>query len=421
MMRRSLSACAALLSTVWLASCQTSVQWPWRDPGGLKLGSLLPITGDLAQYGRPMQETAELLVETVNACGGVQGLPVRLVAADDETKPDRGVAAMTKLAEVDRVAGVVGAAASNVSDAALTLAVNNRVVMISPSSTSPRFTERSRRGDFQGYWFRTAPSDALQGPALAKLALEQGWRSVSVIAINNDYGNGLLRSFIPAFEQEGGLVFNRDQPVLYTPDASSFDSEVEQVFRDRPDAVVLIGYPDSGSLILKSAYEKGLLDGRTGVLLTDGLKTDQMAELVGRDPQGRYIVQDLVGVAPSSGGPGRDRFLELYQQRFQTTPQIFDANTWDAAALLVLAAEKSKSFKGEKLKDSIATIANGPGEKVSDVCDALALIRSGKPINYQGASSELEIDSNGDVSGRYDFWKFNAEGQVEILKTENFK
>nr|WP_267127970.1 ABC transporter substrate-binding protein [Synechococcus elongatus] len=151
------------MSTVLLASCQTQVQWPWQDPGGLKLGSLLPLTGDLAQYGRPMQDTAELLVETVNACGGVQGKPVRLIAADDETKPDRGVAAMTKLAEVDRVAGVVGAAASNVSDAALTLAVNNRVVMISPSSTSPRFTERARRGDFQGYWFRTAPSDALQG------------------------------------------------------------------------------------------------------------------------------------------------------------------------------------------------------------------------------------------------------------------
>ncbi|WP_341829618.1 ABC transporter substrate-binding protein [Synechococcus elongatus] len=420
-MQRSRSACVALMSTVLLASCQTQVQWPWQDPGGLKLGSLLPLTGDLAQYGRPMQDTAELLVETVNACGGVQGKPVRLIAADDETKPDRGVAAMTKLAEVDRVAGVVGAAASNVSDAALTLAVNNRVVMISPSSTSPRFTERARRGDFQGYWFRTAPSDALQGPALAKLALDQGWRSVSVIAINNDYGNGLLRSFIPAFEQAGGVVFNRDQPVLYTPDASSFDSEVEQAFRDRPDAVVLIGYPDSGALILKSAYEKGLLGNPTQVMLTDGLKTDQLAELVGRDPQGRYIVQDLVGVAPSSGGPGRERFLSLYEQRFQRDPQVFDANTWDAAALLVLAAEKSKSFEGEKLKESIAAIANGPGEPVSDICQALALVRAGKPINFQGASSELKLDNNGDVSGRYDFWQFDQTGKVKILKTESFQ
>jgi branched-chain amino acid transport system substrate-binding protein/neutral amino acid transport system substrate-binding protein len=79
----------------------------------------------------------------------------------------------------------VGAASSAVASAAVDIAVRNQVVMISPSSTSPVFTERARKGDFQGFWFRTAPPDTFQGEALAKLAQTQGFKSVSLLAVNN--------------------------------------------------------------------------------------------------------------------------------------------------------------------------------------------------------------------------------------------
>ncbi len=153
------------------------------------------MTGDLSQYGSSMQDSARLLVNTVNACGGVLGQPVTLIAEDDQTEPAAGASAMTKLAEVDRVAGVVGAASSAVASAAIDIAVRNQVILISPSSTSPAFTERARKGEFKGFWYRTAPPDTLQGEALAKLAATQEVKSVAVLAVNNDYGNGLLQSF----------------------------------------------------------------------------------------------------------------------------------------------------------------------------------------------------------------------------------
>ncbi|NEQ98317.1 MAG: ABC transporter substrate-binding protein [Cyanothece sp. SIO2G6] len=382
---------------------------------GLKLGSLLPVTGDLAQYGGPMQDAATLLVDTINACEGVMGQPVELIAEDNQTEPSAGAAAMTKLAEVDQVAGVVGAAASSVSSASVDIAVRNRVVQISPASTSPVFTDRAKAGDFEGFWFRTAPPDTFQGIALATLAQEKGFENVAVLAINNDYGNGLVESFSSAFAGLGGAIA---EPTLYAPDATTFDSEVISAFRDAPDAVMLVAYPETGSLILKAAFEQGLLDSDTQLILTDGMKDESIAELVGQDADGAYIVSGVIGTAPSAGGPALDGFTTLYKAAFDDRdPGVFDPNTWDAAAVLVLAAEAAQSTNGADIKAKVAEVANTPGTEVTDVCEGLALVRNGEDINYQGASSTIEFDPQGDVVGRYDVWTITDEGQLEVMET----
>lgn len=392
-------------------------------PGGsgntipLKIGTLLPITGDLAQYGSPMQDAASLLVEVVNGCGGVQGQPVQLVTEDSQTDPVRGAAAMTKLVEVDRVSGVVGAAASAVSAVAVDVAVRNQVVEISPASTSPRFTERSKAGEFKGFWFRTAPSDALQGPALAKVAWSRGIRSVAVVAINNDYGNGWAESFIPAFQALGGTVTNGATAIFYPPDSASFEAEVTKAFGDNPEGLVLIAYPETGSLVLKAAYEKGLLKGKTQILLTDGMKTDGIGDRVGKNQAGEYLLAGALGTAAKAGGVGLKAFSDRYQAAYNRTPEVYDPNTWDAAALLVLAAEAAKSTQSTALQQQIRAVANAPGEEVSDVCQALNLVREGKEINYQGASGTLELDEWGDVSGQYDVWQIQKDGTLAIVET----
>jgi branched-chain amino acid transport system substrate-binding protein/neutral amino acid transport system substrate-binding protein len=364
-----------------------------------------------------MQDAASLLVETVNQCGGVLGQPVKLVSADDETKPDRGVAAMTKLTEIDQVDAVVGAAGSAITDAILPIAVNRKVVQISPASTSPIFTEQAKQGKYNGYWYRTAPSDALQGPALAQLAQKNKFRWVAVLAINNDYGNGLAQAFIPAFTATGGTIANAGKPILYSPDATTFDTEVDQAFQDQPDALLLIGYPESGSLILKTAYEKGFLNNKTKILLTDGMKDKNLARLVGKDERGNFLTTGMLGTAPRAEGPGQTAFIQRYQAKYKRIPGIYNANTWDAVALLTLAAERAKSPHGEAIKGQLLTVANGPGQATSDVCQALAMIRQGKPINYQGASSDLTLNASGDVAGSYEVWTFQPDSTIRSLET----
>ncbi len=384
---------------------------------GLKIGTVLPITGDLAQYGGPMQDSVGLLVDTVNACGGALGEDVTLISEDAQTEPSAGASAMTKLAEVDQVGGVVGAAASSVSSATVDIAVRNEVVQISPASTSPVFTERAKEGDLDGYWFRTAPPDTFQGTALAQLAQENRYETVSVLAINNDYGNGLVDAFSTSFKELGGAIANDDNPTLYPPDATTFDSEVSAAFSGSPDAVVIVAYPETGSLILKSAYEQGFLDGSVDVILTDGMKDDAIAELVGKNPDGDFIVSGVIGTAPSSGGPGLGDFQALYIGEFERDPSVFDPNSWDAAALIVLAAEAAQASTGPAIKDAIPEVANAPGQEVSDVCEALELVRAGEDINYQGASSAVDLDEQGDVAGSYDIWTVADDGSIEVINT----
>ncbi|WP_299490149.1 ABC transporter substrate-binding protein [Acaryochloris sp. IP29b_bin.137] len=398
-----------------LTGCQLSS--PSANGEDLKIGTLLPITGDLSQYGTPMQETADLLVKTVNACEGVLGKPVTLVSADTQTDPAQGTQAMTKLVEADKVVGVVGAASSASSSAALPIAVRNQVVQISPASTSPVFTERSQTGEFKGFWARTAPPDTFQSQALAQLAKQKGFKTVAILAINNDYGNGLVSAFIPAFKALGGSITNEASPTFYDPNTSTFDSEVNQVFKGQPDAVLLVAYPETGSLILKSAQELGLLDGKTALMTTDGMKEANIAELVGKDAQGNYIVDGMLGTAPSAGGPALEAFQKRYQAAFKREPSVFDPNTWDAAALIVLAAEAAKETTGPGIRDQLQAVANAPGEEVTDVCEALALLRDGKTINYQGASGTVDLNPQGDVTGSYDIWTIDQQGQLTVSDT----
>ncbi|NJP08063.1 MAG: ABC transporter substrate-binding protein [Leptolyngbyaceae cyanobacterium RU_5_1] len=400
----------AIALVLLTSACQSN-----KPPTHLTIGTLLPITGDLSPYGSSMQDSARLLINTINGCGGVLGQPVELIAEDDQTEPAAGASAMTKLVEVDRVTGVVGAASSSVAGAQVDIAVRNQTILISPSSTSPVFTQRARQGDFQGFWFRTAPPDTFQGEALAKLAQAQGFQSIAVLLVNNDYGNGLVSSFIPALEALGGKVINKNKPIRYPPDSSVFASEVKAAFSGKPDAVLLIAYPETGSLILKTAYQQGLLGQDTAVIVTDGMKEARIADLIGKNSQGQYIAAGIVGTAASAAGPAIADFKQRYVAEYNRQPKIYDPNTWDALALLVLATEAAKTPTGSAVKDWIREVANPPGKPVTDVCKAIALVRAGKSINYQGASGNVDLNNLGDVTGSYDIWTIAPNGDLKTI------
>ncbi|MCU0552494.1 MAG: ABC transporter substrate-binding protein [Leptolyngbya sp. Prado105] len=423
---RALSLAAVTLTVgILAAACQESAPPQGQGaspagnsapPKGLKIGSLLPSTGDLASVGSQMVNAVPMLVETVNACGGVNGEPVTLVSADDQTDPAAGAEAMTRLAEKERVAGVVGSFASSVSTAALPIAVRNKVVLISPGSTSPVFTQAAKEGKYQGYWARTAPPDTYQAQALARLALERKLDTAGTIVINNDYGVGFEQEFVKAFEAQGGKVLNKARPTRYDPKATTVETEAAAAFAGNPKAVAAVLYADTGSLIVKSAYEQGK---RAQLLLTDGVYSQDFVDKVGKGQDGKSILTGALGTVPGASGKSLAAFTKLWEEKQKRPLVAYAAHAWDAAAILALAAQAAKSNMGEAMKDKLREVTNAPGEEVTDVCKGLALLKEGKDINYQGASGDVDIDAAGDVVGSYDVWTVKDDGKLAVTGKVN--
>lgn len=388
-----------------------SSETPVVEPEQLKLGMLLSLSGNLARYGNTMQDTAQLLIETVNGCGGVLKQSVQLFSVDDRSNPDAGKVGMTSLAESHRVGAVIGAIGSEVSNATVDIAVKNQVVQISPASASPVLTERAKTGSFKGFWFRTMPPDSFQGEALAKVAHQQGLKTVSILALDNDYGDSIVQAFETSFKQQGGTISASSR---FSSFGGPYNIDFVTTFGETPDAVLLVAEPESGGTILRTAYEMGFFSGNTKVLLPVSMKTDSLAGQVGQSIDGRYIASSVLGITPKIGSPASTPFQEAYKKRFNREPGLYDANTWDAAAVVILAAESAKNAAGAALKTEIPTVANAPGIKVSDVCQALTFVREGKDIDYQGISGTVNFNTTGDSIASYSTWTIDYTGEIKV-------
>jgi neutral amino acid transport system substrate-binding protein len=167
-------------------------------------------------------------------------------------------------------------------------------------------------------------------------------------------------------------------------------------------------------LLLKSAFEQGLSKG-VQILLTDGVYSPDFPEQVGKTADGKFILAGAMGTVPGADGKALEALKKLWQEKKGRPISAYVPHSWDAAALLVLAAEAAKVNTGEGISSKIRDVANPPGTEVTDVCEALKLIRNGQEINYQGASGNVDIDANGDVVGSYDVWQVTDDGKLEVV------
>lgn len=230
--------------------------------GVLKIGTLLPETGNLAFLGPPEIAGAQMAVEEINAAGGYNGQPVQLVEGDSgDTTTDTATQTVTReLAE--GVDAIIGAASSSVSAGVVDLITTAGVTMFSPANTSKQFSDYPD----EGLYFRLGPSDILQGQVLAELIAEDGAASLVILNFDDDYGNGLADDLKASFEAGGGEVVDT---ITYDPQAQTFDAEVEQALAADADAIALIGF-DETSRLLVTLVEQGLGPNDIPTYLVDG-------------------------------------------------------------------------------------------------------------------------------------------------------
>ena len=378
----------------------------------IKIGALFALTGGLAPYGPPIVNGAKLAAQQINGIGGIFGRKLELIIRDTATAPAVGRDAASKLINLDRVVAIIGALSSGVTVACSSLTIPARIVLISPSSTSPMLTDL-KDDDFV---FRTCVSDALQGVVQAKLAHDLGYKTASVIFVNNPYGKGLAEVFKREFEARGGKVLAM---IPYEENKPSYRGEVEKAISRNPGVINLIGYPVDGNKMLVQAVELGY---EGSYIFSDGMK----GEAVAGGPAAEYI-EGTFGTAPGALEVDVAKaFEEDYKKAFGVSTVPFRAQCYDALALIALAIKKvgpsflemTQEEQGMAIRDNLRAVANPPGEEVTynEFARAFKLLEEGKDINYQGVSGPITFDRNGDVvEGAIEIWQ-NFEGRAKTVK-----
>ncbi|MCW3138173.1 MAG: ABC transporter substrate-binding protein [Methanophagales archaeon] len=346
-----------------------------KKPEEIKVGAVLPLSGDLSAYGKYVQRGIELAAEEINANGGIGGANITVLYRDNEGKSDKTVSVINALIAEDKVPVVIGAVVSENTLAVCPIAEKKKVVLISPTSTSPKLS------DYKNYVFRTCPSDIYQGKALSDVIFDlkpEGAR-VAVMFVDNDYGVGLKDAFVKSYQERGEIVAVE----AHKEGDTEFTGVLSAIKDKNPDVVVLITYAKEGAAIVKQGREEGLDVAWVG---SDGIKSDAFIEQVGKDAEGVKATYPISMVSESV----TENFVKLYRAKYGAGSIDTDvAYGYDTMHVVAEAIEKG-------------------GYDAEDISDAL------REIRHHGVCGAKKFDENGDVPPAYDLWKVeNAKWVLE--------
>jgi len=367
----------------------------------LKLGSLLPTTGSLAYLGPPEIAGVNLGVKEVNDAGGVLGKPVEVVHRDSgDTKTD--IATQSTAALLGQgVNAIIGAASSGVSKTVINQITGANVLQFSPANTSPDFTT----WDDKGLYWRTAPSDVLQGKVLGNYMVTCGAQTVGMIVLNDAYGTGLAKNIKAAFEGAGGKVVAEE---LFNEGDTQFSSQVDKVIAAKPDAIALITFDQAKSIV-------PLMTGK-------GVKPAQMFLVDGNTSD--YSKDFQAGTMLGAHGtfPGTFANESFTKKLLEVDPALKDftygGESYDAVNLISLAAEAAGSTSGPEIAKQLKAVSES-GEKCSNFASCVTLLRQGKDIDYDGQSGPVTFSDAGDPTEAYiGIYEYTNDNKLKPLQSE---
>ncbi len=323
-----------------------------------RVGAVLPLSGAAETYGRNVQNGIKLALDEVNAAGGAKGKPLDVLTEDDQTNEQTAVQKAEQLSK-NGVPVIIGGVTSNLALALVPACEKNKVVLLSPTATSPKLTGISP------YFFRNFPSDTREGRVMAEHAVRRmKIRSVAILYVDKEYGQGLTEVFKKRFTELGGTVpFEKPYPEG-TTDFAPFVTEIKQA---APDAVYLPGYYREIADILSEIKKQEVLP---KLLSVQGMATPMFLEIAGEAAEG--VVYPQPPFDPNSPDPAIQKFVRAYRAKFPTKPDVDAAFAYDALWVIAKAINRCEQYP-EDLKARIAD------------------------TNHQGITGEITFDSGGDV------------------------
>lgn len=371
----------------------------------LKIGSVLPQTGSLAFLGPPEQAGVQLAVEDVN--DAAKGITIDFTPGDSGDADNKAFETTVPKLQNAGVSAMIGAAASGVTKLFLDSNVDAGIITFSPANTSPDFTTWD---DDNLYW-RTAPSDLLQGEVLGNLVAEDGHKNIGIIYQNDAYGTGLFGVVKEVFESSGGTVVAE---ASYNDGDSSFDAQVATIMAEKPDAVVLITFDQFKTiaplLVNAGAEAKDfyLVDGN---LSNYGDQVSVSLEGAKGTLPGPELTDDFQTRLDDSWTAAGNDPLEDYS---------YSAESYDAVVLLALAALASGGTTGADMATKLQEVSGGSGEgdKCTTFADCADIILGGGVADYDGYSGPVTFDENGDpTEASIGVYQYGADNMYTRIDT----
>ncbi|HUG62403.1 MAG TPA: ABC transporter substrate-binding protein [Methylomirabilota bacterium] len=376
----------------------------------IKVGVVMELTGPAGAYGQAGAKSIEMAFRDINEAGGAAGCDLVTDTRDSQSQGNIAVDVATQLVQVEKVPAVIGGIISSVSIPILTSVTGPaKVVQVSPASSSPTLTNLAREGKTNGMFFRTITSDALQGVAAARYALDQGFKTLAIIHVNNDFGVNMVKEFTAAYEALGGKVAS---VTPYNEKQASYASEVTAALGGEVDGLYLISYPVDGATIARTWISQG---GVAKFLLNDGMNSPDFIESVGAE-----YLNDAYGTSSgTSPTPSTEYFNANYKAFSDLEPSNPAADrAYDAGAIVGLAIAKAGEAESEAIRTAIREVLDPAGTVIhagkDEFAKALGLIAEGKPIKYEGVIGPVQFDEFGDITGPFRLWRIQ-DGEVTTV------
>jgi branched-chain amino acid transport system substrate-binding protein len=348
---------------------------PKKESEKIKIGAILPLTGEDAKLGESAKKGVILAAEEINKKGKQK---IEVIFEDTQGQPTIAINAFKKLITFHKVPVVIGELSSSVTLAVAPLAEKSHTILISPSASAPKISEA---GD---YIFRVCASDIFEGKEMAKFIHQKlKYKKIGILYINNDYGIGLKDAFQQEFTNLGGKIVAVES---FEQGGTDFKSQLAKIKLAHPDGVYMPGYAKEMALILKEAKEIGL---HTRFFSSISFEDPQILELAKEESEG--VIYTAYGYDPERQIPNIQKFVQMYKSKFNEIPDIYAALSYDATQVIMEAINKSESLNSQTIKENLYGIKNFPGvtgeitfDKNGDVVHSITIktVKDGKFVYY---------------------------------------
>jgi branched-chain amino acid transport system substrate-binding protein len=326
----------------------------------VKIGAIISESGAVKTYGARVKRGLDLALEEINAAGGFKGGQIQLIYKDDATNDQKGIKVIKELIEVEGVDLIIGAVSSNVTLAIAPVAIENKVVLLSPSASTPKLT------GIGSYFYRLYPSDILEGTSMAEFAKELGLERVVIFALENTWSAGLMEVFTNKYESKyrkvvGTFLFKEE-------DGTDFSQMVADAQALNPDGIYIMSYDPQ----LPALFSQIAANDMECIMLGTSSITPSILREIGD------AADMLVYPQPSFDLGSTDRavvdFIQAYEAKYHTKPDTYAAHGYDSLYLMLAAMDNYQSKHPDNVRKGLGGIKN-----------------------FEGAAGRTTFDDNGDV------------------------